>query len=201
MSDHVVQKWIKTWDEMLTPATTISLVSEKPAGSNQAFHNPVTVVLDGRGSFRNLVVTYYSLNGGQTFEPYGGPFTISKNGDYNLAYYSRYLESPSALVEKPKTETVSIKQVSPVNLKGRLFAWMYPEIEKSDQFYVVKGGDTMTSIAERYGVSLGKLLAANTQITNPSMIYHGELVRIPSGRSESAPPFYAPAKDRFSKLE
>jgi LysM repeat protein len=45
--------------------------------------------------------------------------------------------------------------------------------------YTVQEGDTLSSIADRLGVSLSALEAANPQITDPSFIMPGELVNIP----------------------
>lgn len=45
--------------------------------------------------------------------------------------------------------------------------------------YTVRAGDNMTVIAQRYGITLAQLEEANPQITNPNLIYPGEVVRIP----------------------
>lgn len=46
------------------------------------------------------------------------------------------------------------------------------------QLYYVQPGDTLTSIAQRFGVSLQALMEANN-ITNPDEIYAGQVLRIP----------------------
>jgi LysM repeat protein len=58
--------------------------------------------------------------------------------------------------------------------------------------YVVRPGDTLGSIAARYGISLGALLAANPQIRNPSLIYAGQPISLPGVYSGAASNFYAP---------
>lgn len=45
--------------------------------------------------------------------------------------------------------------------------------------YVVQSGDTLFKIAQRFGVTLSALIAANT-ITNPSRIYVGQVLTIPA---------------------
>jgi LysM repeat protein len=47
--------------------------------------------------------------------------------------------------------------------------------------YVVLRGDTLAIIAWRYGTTVSALLAVNPQITNPSLIYVGQVINLPSG--------------------
>jgi len=58
--------------------------------------------------------------------------------------------------------------------------------------YTVKKGDTLSSIAARYKVSLSSLEKANTQIKNPNSIYVGEHINIP-GDSFTPPKSTKPA--------
>ena len=46
--------------------------------------------------------------------------------------------------------------------------------------YTVRAGDTMFLIAQRYGVSLNSLIAANPQISNPSVLHPGMCYVFPS---------------------
>ncbi|BCV21414.1 SafA/ExsA family spore coat assembly protein [Moorella sp. Hama-1] len=50
--------------------------------------------------------------------------------------------------------------------------------------YAVQSGDTMYFIAQRFGVSLEALIAANPQVTNPNLIYPGQVLCVP----KTAPP-------------
>ncbi|MGE5552177.1 MAG: LysM peptidoglycan-binding domain-containing protein [Bacteroidota bacterium] len=45
--------------------------------------------------------------------------------------------------------------------------------------YVIQAGDTLFSVARRFGLTLNALLAANPQITNPNRLQVGEPVCIP----------------------
>lgn len=45
--------------------------------------------------------------------------------------------------------------------------------------YTVQSGDSLGSIADRFGVTLGALTRANPKITNPDLIYPGEVLAIP----------------------
>lgn len=46
--------------------------------------------------------------------------------------------------------------------------------------YIVQPGDTMFTIANRFGVSLDALIAANPQIPNPSVLVPGQTVCVPT---------------------
>ncbi len=45
--------------------------------------------------------------------------------------------------------------------------------------YTVQPGDTLFSIAQRFGVNLQKLIAANPQIPNPNVIFPGQVITVP----------------------
>lgn len=47
--------------------------------------------------------------------------------------------------------------------------------------YIVQPGDNLTRIAQAYGTSVNAILSLNPQITNPSLIYPGEVLQIPVG--------------------
>jgi len=48
------------------------------------------------------------------------------------------------------------------------------------QTYIVKSGDTMWKIASKYQVGTSEIIAANPKIKNPSLIYPGQKLTIPS---------------------
>jgi GH24 family phage-related lysozyme (muramidase) len=50
----------------------------------------------------------------------------------------------------------------------------------SSSGHEVRDGDTLSAIAERYGVSLDALLAANPQITDPDLIFAGQRISLPA---------------------
>lgn len=57
-------------------------------------------------------------------------------------------------------------------------------VQGSAPAHTVRSGETLSGIAERYGVSVGDLLAANRQITNPNLIHPGQTVTLPAGATE-----------------
>jgi LysM repeat protein len=59
--------------------------------------------------------------------------------------------------------------------------------------YMVRPGDTLGKIAARFGVSWRDILAVNPQIQNPSLIYAGQVINLPSGAyNPPPPPVYTP---------
>jgi LysM repeat protein len=57
--------------------------------------------------------------------------------------------------------------------------------------YTVQWGDTLAKIAARTGVSWRDILAVNPQIYNPSLIYAGQVISLPSGGY--IPPYNPPS--------
>ena len=53
--------------------------------------------------------------------------------------------------------------------------------------YTVKSGDTLSSIAAHFGLSLADLVAANPQIHDPNLIQVGEQIAIPNSGGNPAP--------------
>ncbi|MBO9662952.1 LysM peptidoglycan-binding domain-containing protein [Dokdonella sp.] len=53
------------------------------------------------------------------------------------------------------------------------------------QVHVAQRGDTLPTIAERFGVSTDDLAAANPEVVNPEVIYPDQVIRIPA-RADSA---------------
>lgn len=53
-----------------------------------------------------------------------------------------------------------------------------PAPQPSGSDYVVKSGDTLWAIANAHGISLARLLQLNPQITNPNLIFPGQIVHV-----------------------
>jgi len=58
--------------------------------------------------------------------------------------------------------------------------------------YTVQWGDTLGKIAARSGTTVSSLLAVNPQIYNPSLIYAGQVINLPSGVNVPPPPTKTP---------
>lgn len=85
----------------------------------------------------------------------------SQNGirDYNLIYEGQRLLIPAAGTTPPS------------------------DPPPSSGTYVVQRGDTLRKIAARYDISLQDLIAANPQVTNPNLIYRGQVIYLPGAGS------------------
>lgn len=51
--------------------------------------------------------------------------------------------------------------------------------------HTVRAGDSLWKIAVRYEIGLSEIIAANSHIKNPSLIYPGDVINIPSVASET----------------
>ena len=61
-------------------------------------------------------------------------------------------------------------------------------------------GDTLSAIAQRHGVSLAALEAANPQIGNPNYIYPGETIHLPGGSHDSGSGYTVRRGDTLSAI-
>jgi len=77
--------------------------------------------------------------------------------------------------------------------------------------YIVLRGDTLKSLANRFGTSVDILLSLNKSITNVNLIYEGQRLVVPSGRGVPVPPpttpppangqlYYAQSGDTLRKI-
>lgn len=58
-----------------------------------------------------------------------------------------------------------------------------PQPAPSGGAYTVKWGDTMRKIADRLGVNVNDLIAANPQVANPNWIFPGQVLNLPATAS------------------
>ena len=55
---------------------------------------------------------------------------------------------------------------------------IYLSSKDTEEYYYVKKGDTLSSIARKYNISLNKLLGLNPDIKNPNLIHVGDKIRV-----------------------
>ncbi|GAA1972975.1 hypothetical protein GCM10009817_11470 [Terrabacter lapilli] len=90
---------------------------------------------------------------------------------------------PAPAAARPKAAPHPVRSVAPHRTTARASA--------GDRVHVVGAGDTMSGIAQRYGVSLTKLLAAN-RLRHADMIYGGQKIIVPGVGSSTKPVTPAP---------
>ncbi len=66
--------------------------------------------------------------------------------------------------------------------------------------YTVQSGDSMGAIANRFSVSLSSLEAANPQISNPNLIYPGEIIHIPNGSQPQGRVYIVQSGDTLNSI-
>jgi LysM repeat protein len=103
----------------------------------------------------SVTVRYYTIQPGDTLKE------IVKKFDITLA---------DLIASNPDLSSVSIVQAGEV--------LVIPPTQNIT--YTVRSGDYLTKIAKEFQVTLQDLLAANPDITNPSLIHPGEKLNIPS---------------------
>ena len=105
--------------------------------------------------------------------------------DYDPVYgYATYAEFPWPAVQdySQTTEPVAPQHTCPVGT----FA------------YTVVPGDTLFFIAQRFGTTVNAILAVNPQITNPDLIFPGQVICIPSQQPPPPPPTCPPGSFRYT---
>lgn len=101
-----------------------------------------------------------------------------------------YIVKPNDTLWKiAKDHNISLNELLALNPQITNPSLIFPgdviNIQKTDTTsYIVRPNDTMWSIARKHNISLNELLTANPQITNPSLIFPGQTINIPSIISE-----------------
>jgi LysM repeat protein len=67
--------------------------------------------------------------------------------------------------------------------------------------YTVRSGDTLTSIADQYGLTVQSIVDANRSITDPNLILRNQVITLPVGRSEGVSPSERNARSYAWMLE
>ena len=94
---------------------------------------------------------------------------VVKSGDTVYQIARRYSASMDGIISANQLQNPNVLSVGQALI-----------IPNTEARRTVDRGDTLYSIARRHGVSLQRLIAANPQIVNPSRIYPGQTIVIPS---------------------
>lgn len=69
-------------------------------------------------------------------------------------------------------------------LLAALLLTAVPASAEGEMEYTIKGGESLSEIAQAHGLTLAKVLAANPQISDPNYIVIGQVITLPAGRWE-----------------
>lgn len=107
--------------------------------------------------------------------PSTGSYTVQK-GDTLLSIARRFQTTVAVLQranpEITNSNVISVGQV--IYLPGATI-----KLSNGKLVYIAKSGDSMSAIARQFNVTLSALNNANTQISNPNLIYTGQRINIP----------------------
>ncbi len=99
----------------------------------------------------------------------------------NVTYTVRPGNTLYAIAQFFGTTVQEIAQANGLQLPCTIYPGQVLVIPVGDkrppQYYVVRPGDTIVSIADRYGLELENLLALNN-LENPNIIYPGQILRL-----------------------
>ena len=143
-------------------------------------------------------MSVYTVKSGDTLSGIANRFNV-KGGYMTLAKYNNIanpniicvgqkikIPSETSATSKPaeeKKQQAATKPKTDTNASsGKAGNKAAEEQKATDSTYVVKSGDTLSGIANRFKVSGGyKALAAYNNISNPNIISVGQVLRIPGG--------------------
>lgn len=99
------------------PETTAEVNLAEPNGENGWYKNPVTVTLSAADTKPGVDSTFYSLDGGTTWERYTAPFVVSQDGKNNVKYYS--VDKAGNTEQVLTLEPINLDQTRPeINIEG-----------------------------------------------------------------------------------
>jgi len=111
----------------------------------------------------------YTVKNGDTFKTIAGDFKITVD---ELLNANASLIKPGAKLTIP-VPTISIPNSVPAGAIGT-------PLTSSTRTYVVKQGDALGQIASINGVTVNAIMAINSEITDPNLIYVGQVIVIPT---------------------
>lgn len=168
MQIHTVQKGDTLWKI----AKMYGVDFEELKAANPQLSNP-DLIMPG------MKIT---IPGGQDTRPYH----VVKQGDtmwkiarmHGITLQQLIAENPQ--IPDPNKLTIGMKVYLPTSLFHR---------------HVVKAGETLWTIAQKYHVDFQELKAANPQLSNPDVIMPGDIIWVPKSTASAQQPSYMPLPD------
>lgn len=115
-----------------------------------------------------------------------GALFYGSNGSYNT-YYVAYGDTLKSIAARFGTTVDVLLSMNPsitnanVIYEGQKLSVPSVGTVTPGQSYTVQSGDTLRKIADKFGTTVDAILKSNPQITNPNLIYVGQVITLPSG--------------------
>jgi LysM repeat protein len=174
------------WKSLIFPGQVLRLANSTPTTPQPA--TPSTTPSQG-----STTITYTVKRGdtiGAIAARYGvstqSVLTANKLGWSSIIYPGQKIVIPGQTVTQPPVINVDpVVDVTPIDDAPPVPPATPVTTQAPTTSYVIKSGDTITSIAARYGVTIQSILSANN-LTMSSIIYAGRTLVIPGGSSTPA---------------
>jgi glucuronoarabinoxylan endo-1,4-beta-xylanase len=96
--------------DVLAPISSLSIVPEETNGQSGWYNTPVTIRLNAQDDLSGVTQVTYSINGGSQIT-YSGPFTLDKDGSYQIDYCS---VDRAGNTEETQTFQINMDKTAPI---------------------------------------------------------------------------------------
>lgn len=145
--------------DLLAPETNVMVAPPTPNGQNGWYTTKPTVTLNASDNCSGVAATEYSTDGGQTWQPYSGTFTVDSEGTITLLYRST---DRAGNTENPNSITLKIDTTAPELSLSATPSIIWPANNKTVNVRIDGTGTDATSglasvsyvITDEYGMPL-----------------------------------------------
>ena len=155
----------KDFSKIYVPGTYLYIYSSPHTGT-------FVGEFDWNGHTYNVIECTTAWEGGVIYsyvDAKGGRYQW-KGGSKNKYSWEEYGLLPTDYIEYDLTD---------LNVKPTPVPTPTPQPTDEYTEYTVQKGDTLSGIANKFGVTVNQIVAINPQITNPNVIYVGQIIKIP----------------------
>ena len=161
-----LQELDEEWDEQLEDWSIedqIKAIEEQRDTQIKAIEDSQAAEIESMKAMYDAKVKMYAETGAIIYEQ----SVIQSQALYN-AYKNNFIDPISSELQK-------------LNQQAIVAAPTPAPAEQVQQYetYLIKSGDTLSKIAQRYGTTVEKIMAANPYVTNKNKIYAGKTLQIP----------------------
>ena len=145
--------------DLLAPETTLVVDPSNPNGQNGWYTTKPKVTLNASDNCAGVAAIEYSTDGGQTWQPYSGTFTVESEGAITILYRST---DRAGNTETPSSITLQIDTIAPVLTLSATPSVIWPPNNKSVNVRIDGTGTDATSglasvsyvVTDEYGMPL-----------------------------------------------